>query len=447
MLDKLPLEIVAEIIFYIDAPDIDTLLAIPALDKRFGDKILLIEEFEACDEPEQSDDSVYDYSDMSSSEDGSEDQSINAVEEADDEADLMASDDESLGSCDESVYSEMELETTYSKYGEYFTHITQRYRFDDLNDDLEFLKNFICVVIISQDSTNLETNLRLPEQPVHKKYHYTAVDPCDVELTLESFEYQCAFKYGSRNTFEFDTDDVLFDSFQWNPVVFRFSQLGTLRFSNTIIEPMSIEALPQLSSLVFEDCECSHAPSKWHLPNLNTLEVIGMYKTIEPLIDFETTGIRRLLLENIVDVDSWSNINNSSLLEISASFATERDTTIKLINLNFQSVHTLILEADCILISGLELPKAKAFKLKICPEEYVPSTSLDTLRSIKAPKLKYLSIFGGIFETVEDIDIPIWEAFTEVPHRASSSQRRVGWYNGRRIAGSWGSVPKQPFCW
>ena len=416
MLDKLPLEIVAEIIFYIDAREVDALLEIPAFHERFGDKILLVEEFRMHEEEmydmyptsscEYSSDDDFD----DDSDDGSKNKPIHSVEE--DVGESQRRDDK------ESSQKEQH-DHPLTNYGLYFRNITQRCKFGNLYGNIHLLNNYLCVIFVCEHPWEFEGDYKIPELHVHKKYFYTGMYPWSGDLKAGCFEHNCEVRYGTRNTFEFSTYDIMFDSFEWNPVIFRFNHLGTLRFHNTIVDTVALEELPELTTLVLQDCECWPESSTWDLPSLQTLEVFGKFETIEPLIDFESTELQRLYLNHIVDVDSLSNINNSSLLEVFMCFKIDAYHLVDLTDLCFQSVKKIRIEAESILISGLELPNAKEFSLSLCPEEHCPSKATDALISITAPKLEKFAIFGGVFEVVEDIDIPIWERSTKIPRTTS----------------------------
>lgn len=329
MLHLLPLEIVSQILLYLDVADIESVLCVDQFKYSLQDKVLLAV------------DNVYDY--------------------------------------------------------RRFPSIKNRCKWTDIHSHSLVIKSMLCIIVVTEVTQYLSPTKLLEGGGLVKYYYISRPGDPKVTITPDSLEKVDL----SRNTFFFsELEKVTLDNMDLLWPMLQFPELVSLTLESTTFLPENLN-LPKLEKLSLTSCESRDTFSRWNLPLLNELLVTGKFKTINDSIDYGHSTIMSLRLQEITDMEKWSNVFSPSLSYISAEFSTGIQQ-VTLENLNFSSLEVFRSSANSFKLHQLSFPRVKSFGLQTALED----GEEDEMSYFNAPNLIVFHLQNLQFKTLDHIYTP-----------------------------------------
>lgn len=301
MLQRLPIEIVEQIVPYLDIQDIDNLFSIEYFKKMLQSKVLVIE----C---------------------------------AGDKLELP-------------VFLRPPI------LHEIFPNLTKRCTLKDLMENVLNIESYICLVILS-DSFNGAEIVEHQDLDICKKYCFPGMKGCTIHRDTFNFLKK---KTASMDTICYPSLESV--SFRCNLETsqLQFPKLTHLELRDVSFIPSTLD-FPLLTDLTLFRCESSDVSSKWKLPNLRTVFVRGKFHSINSSIDYDTTAMKYLDLDKIEDMNEWSEISNKSLRKLDMR---NLKKNFILHHIKLESLESLVIHSNAITISNLDLPKAEHIEVNL----------------------------------------------------------------------------------
>ena len=338
MLQHLPIEIVEQIVPYLDVQDIDNLLSIECFKGMLQSRVLVVE----CGAGKP----------------------------------------------------ELPVFLRPPKLPEIFPNLTKRCTSEEFTDNIPMIETYICLVILS-DSFNGAEMIEHQDRHICKKYYFAGVKKCTIHPDTFNFLRK---KTASMDTICCPSVDCV--SFRGNldTSQLQFPKLTHLELRDLSFIPSRLD-FPLLTNLTLFRCESSDVSSRWKLPNLRTLFVRGKFRSINSSIDYETTTMKYLDLDEIEDMNEWSRISNKSLRNLDVR---NLKKNFILHHMKLESLQSLVIHSDSITISNLDLPNAETMEVKLTGSE----NSLNFIFSINAPRLVFLELGGRTVGLLKGINVP-----------------------------------------
>lgn len=182
-----------------------------------------------------------------------------------------------------------------------------------------------------------------------------------------------------------------------------FENLGKLDLSDLSLNP-KLFRFPKLMKLKLTRCESDNetngnaAGCYFDFPNLKYLSIEGRMKSLNSSIDFPNAKFTHLTLIAISDMDTWSNINNSSIEQLTIL---QSNSLVNFRGLSLKEVRSFVIkDTDLVSLSHWDCPKLTNLHL----EQLINSTV--GIHDLNLPSLVELLVWVFQLEQFYNVQIP-----------------------------------------